>query len=339
MKRILLIKTSSLGDLVHNLPVASDIRAFLPDAAIEWVAEAPYAAIPRLHRAVETVIPVAIRRWRKAPWRSAVRAEIGALWRRLRERRYDAVIDTQGLLKSALIARMSRGPRYGLDWASSREPLALFYDRTFSVPWTLHAVERNRSLAAQALGYAPPATVDYGLRVAPRAWEWLPPAPPCVALLHATSAARKLWPEAEWVETGRHFSARGAVSVLPWGDATERARSIRLAAQIPGAVVPPALALDEAAALLAGARAVIGVDTGLVHLAAALGTPTVGVYCATDPAATGIYGCPRAVNVGGRGRPPQAAAVIAAVERLAWEERGLAPDRRQAGSHQNRCDE
>ncbi len=315
MKKILLVKTSSMGDIVHNLPVASDIRASLPDAQIAWVAEEPFAAIPRLHAAVGQVIPVAMRRWRKTLWRRETRAEIGGFLRRLREHSYDAVIDTQGLLKSALLTRAARGRRYGMDWASAREPLTLFYDRTFGVPWTLNAVQRNRMLAAQVLGYALPENIDYGIRAAPAAFPWLPSARYAV-LLHATSADRKLWQEANWMDIGRHLAKQGVASILPCGSAAERVRSQKLAAQIPGAIVPPVLQLDAAAALLQSAYAVIGVDTGLMHLAAALGTPTVGVYCATDPGATGVYACPRAVNLGGAGQPPDVFAVITAVEQL-----------------------
>ncbi len=315
MKNILLVKTSSMGDVVHNLPVASDIRLSFPGARIDWIAEEQFAAIPRLHAAVERVIPVALRRWRRTLWRPQTRAEIQAFLRQLREQAYDAVIDTQGLFKSALIARAARGSRFGLDWASAREPLALFYDRAFAVPWTLHAVERNRSLAAQALGYALPAQIDYGVRAAPGKFPWLA-ADRYVVLLHATSAERKLWRETNWIEMGRYFMKQGIVSVLPWGNSVERARSDRLAAQIPGAIVPPALVLNDAAALLTGAHAVAGVDTGLVHLAAALGTPTVGIYCATDPGATGIYACPRALNLRSAGKPPAVSNVLAALGQL-----------------------
>lgn len=315
MKKILLVKTSSMGDVVHNLPVASDICSRLPGAEIDWVVEEPLAALPRLHAAVKRVIPVAIRRWRKTLWRCGTRDEIRHFLCVLRESRYDAVIDTQGLLKSALIARAAQGMRFGLDWSSAREPLSLFYDHTFIVPWTLHAVERNRSLAAQALGYTLPVQVDYGVRAAPGKFSWLPAARYAV-LLHATSAERKLWHEAYWIEMGRYFMKQGIVCVLPWGNVAERVRSDRLAAQISGAIVPPALGLGDAAALLAGAYAAAGVDTGLVHLAAALGTPTVGIYCATDPGATGIYACPRAVNLGGTGNPPTVSDVLAALDRL-----------------------
>ena len=315
MRSILLVKTSSLGDVVHNLPVVGDIRSVFPDAGIDWVVEEAFAAIPRMHSTVRTVIPVAVRRWRTQWWRNHPRDEIRVFLQRLRAATYDAVVDTQGLLKSALIAGAARGPRYGLDWRSAREPLGLFYDRTFNVPRALHAVERNRSLAAQALGFTIPATFGYGIHVSMARFPWL--SDQYAVLLHATSSERKLWPEADWAAVGRYFLERGATSVLPWGNAAERVRSIRLAAQIRGAVVPPALPLNEAAALLAGARAVVGVDTGLTHLAAALGVPTVGVYRATDPAATGIYGCMRAVNTGGRDGAPAATAVISALQQLA----------------------
>ncbi len=312
MPRILLVKTSSLGDVVHNLPVVSDIRRHAPDAEIDWVVEASFAAIARLHPGVRGVIPVALRRWRRTLLHQTTRGEICAFLRTLREREYDAIIDTQGLLKSALVACTARGACYGLDWPSSREPLRFLYDRTFRVPWGQHAVERNRSLAAQALGYAVPPQVHYGICAQRRAFPWLPnqPGQPYAVLLHATSADRKLWPERQWIELSKHLFLNNIICVLPWGNDVERARSEQLAAMISGIVVPPTLALDDLAALLVGAQGVVGVDTGLTHFAAALNVPTVGIYCATDPAATGIYGRARAINLGGIGAPPAAVDVI-----------------------------
>ena len=318
MKKILLVKTSSLGDVVHNLPVASDVSAAIPDSRIDWVVEEAYAAVPRLHRAVRHVLPVAIRRWRRSLLAGATRREIGCFLRELRGEDYDAVVDTQGLLKSALIAFAARGTSHGLDWKSSREPLALFYDRTISVPWTSHAVERNRALAARALAYEAPVAVDFGVRVAAGDFAWRASGPYTI-LLHATSQPRKLWPERCWVELGHLLAASGRQCVLPWLGSGERARSERLACEIPGAVVPPALVLADAAALLAGAAGVAGVDTGLTHLAGALRVPTVGIYCATDPGATGLYGCARALNLGGIGRPPAPREVSGALERLMGE--------------------
>lgn len=309
------MKTSSLGDVVHNLPVASDVAAALPGSRIDWVVEEDFAAVPRLHPAVRRVLPVAIRRWRKRLYARDTWHEMACFLRELRSEAYDAVIDTQGLLKSALVAFAARGERNGLDWKSSREPLAPFYDRTFRVPWTMHAVERNRALAARALGYALRGAARYGIRAGGGDAAWRAGGPYAV-LLHATSQPRKLWPERDWVGLGRELAAGGRQCVLPWHGAEERARSERLAREIPDAVVPPALGLADAARLIAGADCAAGVDTGLTHLAGALEVPTVGIYCATDPAATGLYGCTRALNLGGIDRPPAPHEVLAALERL-----------------------
>ena len=315
MPRILLIKTSSLGDVVHNLPVVVDIVAALPGATIDWVVEEAFAAIPQLHPQVSRVLPVAVRRWRRALWNPAVWGELRAFVSTLRAQDYDAVIDTQGLIKSAWIARAARGMRHGLDRQSSREPLGFFYDRSHHVPWGQHAVERNRQLAAQALGYTLSAPAQYGITVAPQTFAWLPRNPHAV-LLHATSAERKLWPEERWIELGKALAAQGISSVLPWGNTAEHERSVRLAQKIPQAVVPERLDIAALAALLAQARVVVGTDTGLTHLAGALGVPTAGIYGATDPAATGLYACARGVNLGGIAAAPSAKQVIAAVDGL-----------------------
>lgn len=313
--KILLVKTSSMGDVVHNLPVASDIRAAFPGSEIDWVVEGTFSAIPKLHADVRTVFPAAIRRWRRSWWRARTWREISVFMDALKTNFYDAVIDTQGLLKSAIVARLARGPRFGLDWKSSREPLALFYTRTFRVPWTMHAVERNRALAAQALGYELRPTLDYGISASAVRPEWLPGEPYAV-LVHVSSASAKLWPERQWIELGARLARDGVRSVLTWGNDEEHRRAARIGMELPGAIVPPALSLAEVASLLAGARACVGVDTGLTHLAGALRIPTVGVYCATDPAATGLYGCAKAVNLGGIGKPPAVAQVGAALDRL-----------------------
>jgi len=313
MTAILLVKTSSLGDVVHNLPVVTDIRRRFPDARIDWVVEEHFAAIPRCHSGVRDVIPVAVRRWRRTWWQRATREAIGRVRARLAAQTYDAVIDTQGLLKSAWLAHAARGRRHGLDWASSREPLAWFYDETHAVPWTLHAVERNRELAAQALGYARDGAAEYGIQ---RALSTT--AAPYVVLLHATSAERKLWPETAWIALAKTLAARGLDVVLPWGNAEERARSERLAQAMARARVPERMTLDVVADLLGGARLVVGLDTGLTHLAGALGVPTLGIYVATDPAATGLYACPRGRNLGTIGQPPAVDDVVAvAMELLA----------------------
>jgi heptosyltransferase-1 len=280
--RILLIKTSSLGDVVHNLPVASDICARFPDAQLDWAVEEAFVDIPRLHPAISGVIPVALRRWRKRLFSSRTWSEIAQLRARLRSGGYDEVIDTQGLVKSALVARMAPGRRSGLDLRSAREPLWPFFHRTFAVPWGQHAVERNRQLAAQALGYVLDGPPAYGIAppahlVGPESWAASLAPRAYAVLLHATSAADKLWPEHQWVKLGDHLHQRGLPCVLPWGSDAERERSERIAKMLRAAVVPPRLSIADGAWLLGRASIVFGVDTGLTHLAVALGTPTVGL--------------------------------------------------------------
>lgn len=303
-----------MGDVIHNLPVVSDISAALPEAQIDWVVEIPFAEIATLHPAIDSVIPVAVRRWRaqlaaRNTWR-----EMREFKQRLRNRSYDSVIDSQGLLKSAIIARCASGVRCGYDRQSIREPLAArFYHRVYAVGKNLHAVERNRTLAAKALNYMPRAQVDYGIKAPSKSFTWLPQ--PYAVLVHATSADAKLWPDHDWMKLGEYVAAMGWHCVLPWGNADERARAERLAARCESAIVAPSVSLTEAASLLSGARLVIGVDTGLTHLAAALGATTTGIYCASDPSLTGLC-APRARNVGNRGAPPTAREVIAVADDL-----------------------
>ena len=315
---ILLVKTSSLGDVLHNLPVVSDIVRHYPDAQIDWVVEESFAALPKLHPAVRNVIPVAIRRWRGMLLSAATWQEIKAFRNTLAAQRYDVAIDTQGLLKSALLMHGAHGLRCGFDRNSAREPLAtVLYQQTFPVTTGQHAVERNRQLVAQALGYTLQGRADYGIR--PPAIDrpgWLEQGTYAV-LLHATSRADKLWDEANWIALGRYLHEKNICCVLPWGSETEQARSLRLAEAIPGAVVPPRLCLNEAAALLGGAQAVIGVDTGLAHLAAAQGIPTIGIYTATDPALTGLYAGRHVFNLGNVNDAPDTAAVIDALHKAA----------------------
>ena len=315
--RILLVKTSSLGDVIHNLPVASDIQRRLPDAEIDWVVEDNFAEIPRLHPAVHHVLPVAVRRWRKSIFSSATWREIGTYRRLARTDAYDAVVDTQGLVKSALLASQARGVKLGYAADSAREPVAArFYDRKFSIPKTLHAVERNRRLAAAALGYAlSDLPLDYGITAPPLHADWLPKGEYAV-LLTATSRADKEWPEDDWHALGAALIATGLRCVLPGGSAPERSRATRLAHALGRAIAAPAMNLTDLAGLLSGASIVIGVDTGLVHLAAALQRPTLALYCASDPALTGVLGTAPHINLGGAGAPPAASAVVAAALKL-----------------------
>lgn len=312
MPRTLIVKTSSLGDVIHNLPILADIRAQRPDMQFDWVVEEGFADIPALHPAVDRVIPVAVRRWRKRLWAASTWRDINVARQQLRERQYDLVLDTQGLLKSALIASQARGVRHGQDSASAREPLASwFYQEKHAVPRGRHAVQRNRQLAALALGYAMPETApDYGI-LAPLDLALEVPMPYVVGL-HATSRASKLWPLQRWSTLGQRLSEHGLHLLLPWGSDAEYQRALAIAAAVPQAMVLPRLGIAQVAAVLAGARAAVGVDTGLAHLAVALGIPTVAVYTDTDPALTGLlagregYAC----NLGGVGQCPEVEEVL-----------------------------
>ncbi|MBS1189113.1 MAG: lipopolysaccharide heptosyltransferase [Rhodocyclaceae bacterium] len=308
--RILLVKTSSLGDVIHNLPVVSDLKRSLPEAEIDWCVEENFAAIPRLHPGVNQVLPVAVRRWRKALFHASTWKEMRAFRSGLRAKPYDLILDTQGLIKSALVARQARGPLLGYAAEAAREPLAArFYDRTFAIPKAAHAVERNRWLAAAAFGYPVDLPLDYGIAAPALAADWLPPEPYAV-LLTATSRDDKLWEEARWTALGQALGERGIRCVLPAGSPAERQRAARLAATLPGAVAAPPLGLGQLAGLLAGARLTVGVDTGLTHLSAALRVPTVALYTATEPGLTGVLGTGFCRNLGGPGRSPEAGAVF-----------------------------
>ena len=295
--------------MVHNCPAVSDAARKIPGARIDWVVEEPFAPIAAMHAAVRRVIPVRLRDWRRRWWRAAAWREFRAFREELGAERYDAVIDTQALIKSALFALCAHGRRHGMDRASAREPLAAaFYQATHRVPRELHAVERNRRLTAAALGYALDVELDYGF--AANDPEPSAPEAPYSVLLTMTSRADKLWAEERWIALGK---ALGARVVLPWGSEIERARAGRVAAALPDAHVAPRMTVPQLARLFAKARCVVGVDTGLTHLAAAVGTRTVGIYCGSDPTLTGIYGAERARNVGALGRSPTVDEVLQAL--------------------------
>jgi len=304
--KVLFVKTSSLGDVVHHLPAVSDAARQLPGVEIDWVVEQPFAGVAEMHGAVRRVIPVALRRWRARWWETRTWREIADFRNAVRAERYDAVVDTQSLLKSALISSCALGTRHGMDAASAREPLAArFYDHRHAVKRGLHAVERNRLLSAAALDYELDGPPDYGLEVSPEGGE-----EPYAVFLTMTSRADKLWPEERWIELGR---ALGLRVLLPWGNEAERRRASHIARALGDADVPPRLSLEQLARLFARSQAVVGVDTGLTHLAVAAGARTVGIYCGSDPALTGLYGSRNAKNVGTLGRAPTAEDVLDAL--------------------------
>lgn len=291
--RLLVVKTSSLGDVVHTLPAVTDAARAIPSLRCDWLVERAFAEIPAWHPAVERVIPCDLRGWRRRPLTTAFGGEWARFRAELRAEPYDAVIDAQGLVKSAWLARQARGPLAGPDRHSAREPLAAwFYARPQAVPRhdVAHAVERARRLFAAALGYPLPdlaAVPDAGLdrNRFPR-----PPLDrPYAVLLHGTTWPGKRWPLADWIALAAALSAHGLTPVLAWGNAQEKDDAEAIAAGGDGQVLPR-LGLTALAGWLAHARLVVGVDTGLMHLAAALGTPGVSLYGATLPQLTGAVG-------------------------------------------------
>ena len=315
--RVLIVKTSSMGDVVHALPAVSDMHRALPDLQVDWLVESPFAAIPRLHGGVQRVLPLAWRRWRKHLLQADTRAAMATLRADLRREPYDAVIDLQGLLKSVLWGLQARGPLLGYDAASIREPVAsLFYRRRASVPRQLQAVERNRRLVAAHLGYAMPESApDFG--IAPPAGSWVAPGPSAV-LIPCASRPEKLWPEADWIALGQRLQQAGLTPVVVWGSAEEHQRAQRIAAGCSG-LVPPFLSVADMAAVLGQAQQIVGLDTGFSHLGAAFGSPTLGIYCDHEPGLAGITGPGCVASLGGKGQVPTRTAVLAQLERhLVW---------------------
>ena len=315
--RLLIVKTSSLGDVIHALPLATDLAQAQARIEIDWLVEEGFAPIVRMHPAVRHAVPVAVRRWRKDLFSAATWQEIGDARRALRAARYDMVIDCQGLLKSAWMARWAQAPIVGLDKASAREPLAArLYQRPVAVDRTLHAIARNRAVGAAALGYTVAGPARFGLTAPalPAELAEFTRAPFAVLLTNA-SRPTKLWPDERWRAVEASFAQRGWRSLLFWGSMDEGDRSHARAQGMRAATVMPRLGLEAVAAVLARAQVVVGLDTGLSHLAAALDTPTVGLFCDYDPRLVGLVGA-RCASLGGVDIHPPVADVLAAVEQL-----------------------
>lgn len=279
--RVLLVKMSSLGDVVHALPAVDD--AARHGARFDWVVEEAFAAVPAAARGVEQVLPIGLRRWRRAPL--AHLEELKRFHQRLRSRRYDLVLDAQGLLKSALVGRWARAARRaGFDFASARERLAaLALDQRLRVPAAEHAITRCRHLFAAALGYPLPRTEpSFGLAAET-------PAEKSVVLAHGTAWRTKHWPEAFWIDLGQRIVRAGLVPTLPWQGA-EKPRAMRIASAVPGARLCKAMDMDGVLRLVSAARGIVGVDSGIAHLGAAFGRPTVMLFGPTDPRLTGCRG-------------------------------------------------
>lgn len=322
---ILVVRVSSLGDVVHNMPMISDMLRHFPDANIDWVVEEAYVDLVRLHTRVRNVIPFALRRWRKTLLAADTRAEIAAFHKALRKDQYDYVFDTQGLLKTALVMRAARlnpgGQRIGLANAtegSGYEGLSrIFHTRSVPVGVRTHAVERARVVAAAALGYSLDATVDFGWAAGEQharpAWM---PQHPFACFFHGTARAAKQWQETAWIELGKRLAENGLPVLLPWGSADEHERAQRLAQSIPMATVLPRLSMADAIALAAHTSLAVGVDTGLTHVAAAFTRPTIELYGDSPRWKTEAYWSPAIINLGEAGRMPDIEAVWDAAQQL-----------------------
>ena len=289
--KVLVVKTSSMGDVIHTLPALTDAQKAIPDIQFDWVVEENFAEIPHWHTAVNRVIPVAIRRWRKHLFSAQTWREWQQFHSELKAEKYDAVIDAQGLIKSAvLVTKLAQGVKYGYDKHSAREGLSsLFYDKTFDIPYQQHAVERIRTLFSMALGYERPQDIgDYG--IASHFAKKSENSTAYIVAIHATTREDKHWKEAYWTELLQELSMRELEVRLPWGNEAEKSRAERLAKISPNVVVLPKMSLSALAEQLAGAKAVVSVDTGLSHLTAALDKPNVILYGATDPKLIGAYG-------------------------------------------------
>lgn len=288
--RVLVVKTSSMGDVIHALPAVTEAKQQRPSIIFDWVVEEGFSEIPRWHPAVEQVIPVAIRRWRKSFFQTVGSPEWREFKTQLRRQHYDMIIDCQGLVKSAWVSRLARGPVAGYDRQSAREGLASwFYQQRCHVAKQQHAVERIRELFSKVLGYPKPAgRGQYGIDRSILHGSSLESAN--IVFLHATTRDDKLYPEAYWRALAEKLSADGYRIRLPWGQDFERERAGRIAEDIPGVEVLPRLNLQGVAGVLAQATAVVAVDTGLGHLSAALDVPTLSLYGPTNPALVGAYG-------------------------------------------------
>ncbi len=315
--KVLIVRTSSLGDLVHMLPAISDMAKHVPDAKIDWVVEAAFADIPSWHPAVNEVITVSQRQWRKAWWKPSVWAARQAIVQRIQMAHYDVVIDMQALLKSIRWVRAAQGIKHGLDWDSAREPLcSLFYDRKHRVAFWQPAVARQRLLASLVWGYEVSGPPDFGLQHFIEQAQKQPVTLPYAVMMPSASRADKLWPSTHWQHVFDLLQQRGLALKLLAGNDSEAAYSQTLIRGREDAMVLPRMGLTSVAEVLSRASIMVGLDSGLTHLSAALGRDTIGIYKASTPVRTPLIGAGLTASLGDRDKPPSVQDVLITLERF-----------------------
>ncbi len=293
--RVLIVKVSSLGDIIHTLPAVTDAYRAHKDLVFDWVVEENFAEVPSWHPAVENVIPVAIRRWRRSLIKTYLNHEFRTFKKSLQGVHYDLVIDAQGLIKSGMISRISKGLTVGLSNRTIREPMAtLFYNKVYSVPWTEHAVDRVRELFSRALQYEyDKEHIDYGIdlsKIQGMSSTKKYGDEKTLVFLHGTTWSTKHWPEHYWRELANIATRDGYRVLLPWGDEREKERAVFIAADNSLVTILDRETLSGLAHHIQRSEGVIAVDTGLGHMAAALSKPTISLYGPTDPGLSGTYG-------------------------------------------------
>jgi heptosyltransferase-1 len=342
--KILLVKLSSLGDVLHNLPIVWDLRKRLPHAQIDWIVEEAYVHLleplrtTAAFRGIDRIVPIAFRRWRKNLLSPRTWREFFAMRKSLHATSYDVLLETQGLLKSALVCALAKklddAIVAGLGNAtehSGYEPIArVFYTESVHVPVKCHAVDRSRRVMCSAFDWPPLNRNEEPPRFYPQ--EFVKKLPPFlfeglkktnqgipmsyVACFHSTARAAKRWPNEHWVELGKALSSQGYQLIFPWGSSDEMRVSALIASQVPGAIVPRAFTIDEAYSLVAHAAFTVGVDTGLTHLSAVLGKPTVEIYCDSPRWKTEGYWSKVIANVGDHKKAPSLDDVLDAVRTI-----------------------
>ena len=316
MQNILLVRLTSMGDIIHNFPAVTDLAAHYPHAKIDWLVEESFADLPNLHPAIHKVIICRERQWRKKLLSKTTWQEIRTCYKHLQKTPYDLVIDSQGLIKSAILSRLSKRPIAGYDRYTAKEALAsYFYTYNYHVPAKIDAIRRNRLLTGFACGYLPDSSLDYGLPQLTKTIDWLPQKP-YVVFLTASSRQDKQWALENWINLGLKLYQEGIEHfILPWGNAKERLYCEKLTRYFP-AMITPKLSLHDAAVMLQQAKFVIGVDTGLTHLAAAVNTPVISLFSASNPTLTGVQGAGYAANLGQYNKPPAVDMVLEAIKEI-----------------------